>query len=56
MRPAKRIRALTSAVLLLALANCAVGESLDHQRAADEIPSGPGLLSGDDGEFVIYRR
>ena len=22
----------------------------------DEIPEGPGLLSGDDGEFTLYRR
>ena len=22
----------------------------------DEIPPGPGLLSGDDGEFTLYRR
>lgn len=51
-----RIKELASAALLLALASCAVGEPLDHQRTADEIPSGPGLLSGEDGEFVIYRR
>lgn len=22
----------------------------------DEIPAGPGLLSGEDGEFTLYRR
>ncbi len=24
--------------------------------ATDEIPEGPGLLSGEDGEFTLYRR
>ncbi len=24
--------------------------------ATDEIPAGPGLLSGEDGEFTLYRR
>jgi hypothetical protein len=36
------------------LAACAA-EPFDY-TPADEIPPGPGLLSGADGEFVIYRR
>jgi hypothetical protein len=36
------------------LAGC-VAEPFDY-TPVDEIPPGPGLLSGDDGEFVIYRR
>jgi hypothetical protein len=36
------------------LAACAA-EPFDY-IPADEIPPGPGLLSGKDGEFVIYPR
>jgi hypothetical protein len=36
------------------LAACAA-EPFDY-TPADEIPPGPGLLSGADGEFMIYRR
>jgi hypothetical protein len=38
----------------LALAACA-GEPFDY-TPADRIQPGPGLFSGEDGEFVIYRR
>jgi len=36
------------------LAACAA-EPFDY-TPVDEIQPGPGLLSGEDGEFVIYRR
>jgi hypothetical protein len=36
------------------LAACAA-EPFDY-TPPDEIQPGPGLLSGEDGEFVIYRR
>lgn len=36
------------------LSACAA-EPFDY-TPADEIPPGPGLLSGEDGEFVVYRR
>ena len=38
----------------LGLAACAA-EPFDY-TPVDEIQPGPGLLSGEDGEFVIYRR
>lgn len=41
---------------LLALGGCAIGEPLEVMSEVDEIPQGPGLFSGDDGEFVIYSR
>jgi hypothetical protein len=43
--------ALSSALWLGACA----AEPFDY-TPVDEIPPGPGLLSGEDGEFVIYRR
>lgn len=55
MRLIVTMRGLTAAMLLLALLACAGGEPLEPTRA-DEIPPGPGLFSGEDGEFVIYRR
>lgn len=38
----------------LGLTACAAGP-FDY-TPPDEIQPGPGLLSGEDGEFVIYRR
>jgi hypothetical protein len=38
----------------LALAACG-GEPFDYVPP-DEMRPGPGVLSGEDGEFVIYRR
>lgn len=42
-------------LLALMMAACAAGEPLETTRI-DDIPKGTGLLTGDDGEFVIYRR
>lgn len=48
---------LVIGVLFLALGACAGGGDVTSQnKVADEIPPGPGLFSGEDGEFVIYRR
>ena len=56
---ARRARSLVGrlAVALsmgLGLAGCAAAP-FDY-TPVDEIPPGPGLLSGEDGEFVVYRR
>lgn len=55
MSVATMIRSMATAIVLLALAGCAGGEPLEATRI-DDIPPGPGLLTGEDGEFVIYRR
>ena len=38
----------------LALVGCADPKPF-HYDSANEIPSGPGLFSGQDGEFNLYR-
>jgi hypothetical protein len=38
----------------IGLTACAA-EPFDY-TPVDEIPPGPGLLSGEEGEFVVYRR
>jgi len=38
----------------LALAACESFEPYEYQPSS-EIPKGSGILSGDDGEYVIYR-
>ena len=45
---------LSALLGVLWLAACA-GEPFDY-KPPDAIPPGPGLLTGEDGEFVIYRR
>ena len=56
--PARARRIASRLVIALSagfwLAACAA-EPLDY-TPVDEIQPGPGLLSGEDGEFVIYRR
>lgn len=42
------------AFALLGVAACSAAEPFEYTPAS-EIPPGPGLLSGADGEFVIYR-
>ncbi len=37
------------------LAGCAHSQPYEYHRI-DEIPEGPGLFSGEDGEFTIYRK
>ena len=48
-------RCLILVGLLLALSGCAQPKPFELPRA-DEIPDGPGLLSGEDGKFILYRR
>ncbi len=49
-RDAARLAALATTVLLAAA--CAEIKPLDYTEI-HEIPPGPGLLSGDDGAFVL---
>lgn len=46
---------LVLGIVLGILAGCTQGKPLTHV-AADEIPPGPGLFSGEEGEFVLFRR
>ena len=46
-------RGLAVVLAALVLAACAGAEPFDYTPVS-EIPPGPGLMSGDDGEFVIY--
>ncbi len=59
MKPNRKIitgpgRWLAAAAFAAALAACSLGEPVDY-TPIDEIPPGPGLLSGEDGEFTLYR-
>ncbi len=47
---------LAVAVLVSLLGACAAGEPREPTKVVDEIREGPGVFSGEDGEFVIYRR
>jgi len=47
---------LAAGALVLTLGACAIGEPSDYVNVVDEIPPGPGIFSGEDGEFVLYRR
>ncbi|MDH3231371.1 MAG: hypothetical protein OEN55_16390 [Alphaproteobacteria bacterium] len=49
------MRLLAVAVLSAGLAACS-GMQPYNFVAVDEIPPGPGLISGEAGEFVLYRR
>ena len=46
------MRILIVCVLVLGLAACAGGEAFDY-TPGDETPAGPGLFSGEDGEFSL---
>ena len=50
--PSPRV-ALIVAVIVLALAACGTLKRFDYQPTADEIKPGAGLLSSEDGAFVI---
>lgn len=47
---------LLAGAILLALSACAGGEPREPAKVVDEIKEGPGVFSGEDGEFVLYRR
>lgn len=51
-RPAAMLAVL---VLALALGACAEMKPLDYTPSG-EIPPGPGLFSGKDGEFKVFRK
>lgn len=53
---AARPHRLLVAALLMLLSACAGGEPREPTKVVDEIPEGPGVFSGEDGEFVLYRR
>ena len=54
---AARPHRLVVGALLLLLAACANQHEVTAQHdRPDEIPEGPGAFSGEDGEFVLYRR
>ena len=41
--------------MFLVLTGCATAEPYEF-HPIDEIPEGPGLFSGEDGEFILFRR
>ena len=47
-----RTSILLIGLALMVLTGCA-GQPLEYDKV-DDIPSGPGLLSGEDGEFTLY--
>ena len=51
--PQRAARLILAVAALGALAACSNVQSFDY-TAIDEIPPGPGLISGGDGEFVLY--
>ncbi len=48
------MRGLIVALIAFCLAACGSAEPFGY-RPISEIPAGPGLFSGADGQFVIYR-
>lgn len=53
--PWRMARYMLAIVALGALAACSNVQPFDY-TAIDEIPPGPGLISGGDGAFVLYPR
>lgn len=47
---------LLAGVVLLVLGACTGGEPREPTKVVDEIREGPGVFSGENGEFVLYRR
>jgi len=39
---------------LSVLVGCSSWEPMESSTTADDIPEGPGIFSGEKGEFVIY--
>lgn len=37
------------------LLGCSAGQPLEGSTTADDIPEGPGVFSGEGGEFIIYK-
>lgn len=53
--PRRTARRMLAIAALGALTACSNVQPFDY-TAIDEIPPGPGLISGGDGEFVLYPR
>ena len=51
----RMIRVWCFIVVLAAAGLGACGGQPHHYTPVDEVAEGPGLFSGEDGEFVIYR-
>lgn len=51
----RNYRILVPAFLMLLASACAGGEALDDTDS-DDAPPGRGILTGQSGEFVIYRK
>ena len=51
----KARRALLALLVPLLLSGCGKYRPYEYVEPTD-IPPGPGLLTGEDGEFVIYRK
>ena len=49
------MKLLIGLILSVALAACAHYEPFEPTPVAD-IPEGPGLFTGDDGKWTLYRR
>ncbi len=54
-RPGAALPLAFAAALAAALAGCS-GVQPTSYTPIDQIPPGPGLFSGEAGEFVLYRR
>lgn len=50
------MRLATLILLGALLSGCAGVQPGTRSHNRQEIPPGPGMLSGDDGQFVIYRK
>ena len=55
MRLSKYFLGAAVFILVFALASCAM-EPYEYVDTIDEIPQGPGLFTGEDGEAVLYQR
>ena len=47
---------MAAIAVTLVLGSCAVGEPREYTKTGDEIPEGPGLFTGKNGEFVLFGR
>ncbi len=50
----RTLRVIILVLSVVFFTGCANVKPFDYQPTADEIKPGPGLLSGEDGEFVIW--
>ena len=50
------LRIIVAAAGLTALAACGIGKPMAYPEPATELTSRPGVVTGDAGEWVIYRK